>query len=952
MIETLQALGAGFASALTLPHLLWALAGVTLGTAVGVLPGIGPALTVAVLLPVTFSLDPISAFIMFGGIYYGAMYGGSTTSILLNTPGETGSIATAIDGYVMAREGRGAAALTTAAVGSFVAGTLATIALTFFAPPLAEAALLFGPAEYFSLTIVAFTTVAVLLGASVVRGLFSLFLGLALGLVGIDQLTGEARFSFGIPQLLDGIDVIVLVIGLFAVGETMYQAWRHGRDKIEAVKLQRFIGMSREEWKQSWKPWLRGTAIGFPLGVLPCGGTVIPTFLSYMVEKRLSATPERFGKGAIEGVAGPEAANNAAAAGVLVPLLTLGLPSSATAAVLLAAFQQYGLQPGPLLFASRPDLVWTLIASLYIGNVMLLVLNLPLVGVWARVMLVPRPLLFGGILGTGFPWRIQSESLDARPGDLVRRWCRRLCDAGVRLPARAGRVRTGARTSLGTAVPTRRGDQRGRPLGVLHAADLGRPAGGCRDCHARTPAMETLDDHDVIVIGGGNAGLCAALSACQAGASVLVLERAPRHLRGGNSRHTRNFRCAHAAPTDLLTESYPEDEFLADLNRVTENQGDPDLSRLLIARSAGCPEWMRQFGVRFQSSLRGTLHLSRTNLFFLGGGKALMNSYYAAATRAGVHVAYDADVTALDFVDDRCRSVTVRLGGQTVQVRARAIVLAAGGFEANIEWLREAWGNAADNFVIRGTPYNTGTILRLMLDAGAEPVGDPRACHAVAVDARAPRFDGGIVTRLDSLPFGVVVNKHAERFYDEGEDAWPKRYAIWGRLIAAQPDQIAYSIVDAKAVGTFMPSMFPVIAAGSISELASSLGLPAERLEATIAGFNQAVRPGSFNHTMLDNCRTEGLTPPKSHWAQRIDTPPFWAYPLRPGITFTYLGLRVDGSGRVVMKGGVPAENVYAAGEIMAGNVLRKGYVAGIGMTIGTVFGRVAGEAAGRHAAR
>jgi putative tricarboxylic transport membrane protein len=398
VIETLQALGGGFVNALSLNHLLWALAGVTLGTAVGVLPGIGPALTVAVLLPVTFSLDPISAFIMFGGIYYGAMYGGSTTSILLNTPGETGSIATAIDGYVMAREGRGAAALTTAAVGSFVAGTLATIALTFFAPPLAEAALLFGPAEYFSLTIVAFTTVAVLLGASVVRGLFSLFLGLALGLVGIDQLTGEARFSFGIPQLLDGIDVIILVIGLFAVGETMYQAWRHGRDKIEAVELKRFMGMSREEWQQSWRPWLRGTAIGFPLGVLPCGGTVIPTFLSYMVEKRLSSTPERFGKGAIEGVAGPEAANNAAAAGVLVPLLTLGLPSSATAAVLLAAFQQYGLQPGPLLFASRPDLVWTLIASLYIGNVMLLVLNLPLVGVWARVMLVPRPLLFGGIL--------------------------------------------------------------------------------------------------------------------------------------------------------------------------------------------------------------------------------------------------------------------------------------------------------------------------------------------------------------------------------------------------------------------------------------------------------------------------------------------------------------------------------------------------------------------------
>jgi putative tricarboxylic transport membrane protein len=397
-MDILQALLHGFANALTLPHLGWAFAGVTLGTAVGVLPGIGPALTVALLLPVTFTLEPTSAFIMFAGIYYGAMYGGSTTSILLNTPGETASIVTAIDGYMMARQGRGAAALTTAAIGSFVAGTLATLALTFFAPPLATFALRFGPAEYFALTVVAFTTVSVLLGTSAARGLFSLFLGLTLGLIGIDPLTGEARLSFGIPQLLDGIDVIILVIGFFAVGETIYQAWRHGRDEIEVVKLQRFTGMSREDWRRSWKPWLRGTAIGFPLGVLPCGGSVIPTFLSYMLEKRLSDHPEQFGHGAIEGVAGPEAANNAAAAGVLVPLLTLGVPSSATAAVMLAAFQQYGLQPGPLLFASRPDLVWTLIASLYIGNAMLLVLNLPLVGLWARVMLVPRSLLFAVIL--------------------------------------------------------------------------------------------------------------------------------------------------------------------------------------------------------------------------------------------------------------------------------------------------------------------------------------------------------------------------------------------------------------------------------------------------------------------------------------------------------------------------------------------------------------------------
>jgi putative tricarboxylic transport membrane protein len=397
-MSTFEALGSGFANALTLVNLFWALLGTTLGTAIGVLPGIGPALTVAVLLPVTFSLDPISAFIMFGGIYYGAMYGGSTTSILLNTPGETGAIVTAIDGHKMALQGRGAAALATAAIGSFVAGTLATFALAMFAPMLASIALEFGPAEYFALAMLAFAAVSALLGASLVRGLFSLFFGLALGLVGIDQLTGNARFSFGIPQLLDGIDVVILVIGLFAVGETLHQAWQHGRDDRRAVPLRSFAGMNREEWRRSWKAWLRGAAIGFPLGVLPMGGSVIPTFLSYLAEKRLSAHPQEFGHGAIEGVAGPEAANNASTAGVLVPLLTLGVPSSATAAILLAAFQQYGLQPGPLLFSTHADLVWTLIASLFIGNAMLLVLNLPLVGIWARVMTLPRRFLFGVVL--------------------------------------------------------------------------------------------------------------------------------------------------------------------------------------------------------------------------------------------------------------------------------------------------------------------------------------------------------------------------------------------------------------------------------------------------------------------------------------------------------------------------------------------------------------------------
>jgi tricarballylate dehydrogenase len=460
---------------------------------------------------------------------------------------------------------------------------------------------------------------------------------------------------------------------------------------------------------------------------------------------------------------------------------------------------------------------------------------------------------------------------------------------------------------------------------------------------------EQRQAYDVLVVGGGNAGLCAALTARAAGARVIVLDSAPRHFRGGNSRHTRNFRCAHAAPTDVLTDSYPEDEFLADLNRVTDHQADQPLARLLVSRSVGCPDWMRQFGVRFQSSLRGTLHLGRTNVFFLGGGKALMNSYYGAADRAGIDVEYDAEVIGLDVPDGRFAAATVRANGRTETIAGRALVVAAGGFEANIEWLREAWGSAADNFIIRGTPYNTGRILRLMLDAGAEPIGDPRQCHAVAVDARAPRFDGGIVTRLDSLPFGIVVNREAERFYDEGEDAWPKRYAIWGRLIAAQPDQIAYSIVDAKAAGTFMPSVFPPMVAGSVRELAGMLDLPADRLEATVAAFNQAVRPGTFNHAALDDCRTDGLSPPKSHWAQRIDTPPFWGYPLRPGITFTYLGVRVDEAARVVMTSGTRAANIYAAGEIMAGNILRKGYIAGIGMTIGTVFGRIAGESAARH---
>ena len=457
--------------------------------------------------------------------------------------------------------------------------------------------------------------------------------------------------------------------------------------------------------------------------------------------------------------------------------------------------------------------------------------------------------------------------------------------------------------------------------------------------------------YDVAVLGGGNAALCAALIAAERGARVIVLERAPRAFRGGNSRHTRNLRCVHTAPTDVLTDAYSEDEFMADLLRVTGGVMDPTLARLTVRASADLPRRMSRFGVRFQRSLRGTLHLGRTNAFFLGGGKALMNSAYAAAERVGVRIVYDAEVVGLRIRDGRFELAEIRTPHGTESVRARTVVLAAGGFESNLEWLAEIWGEAAKNFIIRGTPYNTGTVLRLMLDAGAEPVGDPSQCHAVAIDARAPKFDGGIVTRLDSVPLGIVVNRHGDRFYDEGEDYWPQRYAIWGRLVAQQPDQIAYSIVDSKVIGRFMPSVFPPIVADSIRELASTLAVPSGTLSATIERFNAAVRPGTFNHQTLDDCRTEGLVPNKTHWAQRLDAPPFHAYPLRPGITFTYLGVKVDEHARVLMKGGV-AENIFAAGEIMAGNILGRGYVAGVGMTIGTVFGEIAGRESGAMAAK
>ncbi len=452
---------------------------------------------------------------------------------------------------------------------------------------------------------------------------------------------------------------------------------------------------------------------------------------------------------------------------------------------------------------------------------------------------------------------------------------------------------------------------------------------------------------DVLVIGGGNAALCAALMAREAGASVLLLEAAPREWRGGNSQHTRNLRCMHDAPQDVLIEAYPEEEYWQDLLKVTGGLTDERLARLAIRASSSCRDWMRSHGVHFQPPLSGALHVARTNAFFMGGGKALVNAYFRSAEALGVQVRYNAPVDAIEL--DGERFVAARIGSE--RIAARSCVLAAGGFESNRAWLREAWGrNAdgdwpADNFLIRGTRFNMGVLLKFMIEAGADAIGDPSQSHCVAIDARAPLYDGGICTRVDCVSLGVMLNRNAERFYDEGEDFWPKRYAIWGRLVAQQPGQIGYSIIDAKAVGRFMPPVFPGVRANTLPELARQLGLDDATFVRTIEQYNAACRVGTFDHTVLDDCHTEGIAPAKTHWARPIDTAPFFGYALRPGITFTYLGLKVNEHAAVHF-GGKPSANLFVAGEMMAGNVLGKGYTAGVGMAIGTAFGRIAGTQA------
>jgi len=449
---------------------------------------------------------------------------------------------------------------------------------------------------------------------------------------------------------------------------------------------------------------------------------------------------------------------------------------------------------------------------------------------------------------------------------------------------------------------------------------------------------------DVVAIGAGNAGLCAAITAAEAGCRVLVLEAAPEHMRGGNTRHTRNLRAMHDAPTDVLTDAYSFEEYFDDLMRVTKGVTNQELATMTLEKSAELTAWLSRRGVRFQPALSGTLNLGRTNAFFLGGGRALLNSLCHHAQSIGVKIVYEAKVTRLEIEDGFCHGAW--LDGDKRQLRARHFILTAGGFEADLDWLAEGWGDAARNFLVRGTPYNRGEMLKSVLAQGAQPVGELDQCHAVAIDARAPKYDGGIASRIDGVPFGMVVNRNAERFYDEGEDFWPKRYAIWGRLVAGQPDQIAYAILDSIGVSRFMPSVFEPIMADTIEDLALLLDLDPARLRRSVDMFNASCPEGQIDPSILDGRATTGLKPEKTNWAAPIMAPPFYGFPLRPGITFTYMGVEVNDRAQILFAGGRPSVNLFAAGEIMAGNILGQGYLAGIGMTIGGVFGRIAGASA------
>ncbi|SDB96287.1 tricarballylate dehydrogenase [Raineyella antarctica] len=472
--------------------------------------------------------------------------------------------------------------------------------------------------------------------------------------------------------------------------------------------------------------------------------------------------------------------------------------------------------------------------------------------------------------------------------------------------------------------------------------------------HSRDGAAAAVldQDWDVVVVGGGNAALVSAMSAHDHGARVLVLERSDVTFRGGNSRHTRNIRCVHEAGTPYNTGAYTFDEMWKDLCGIGTGPSDEELADLTLRESISVPAWMTAHGAQFQPPLAGVLHLGRTNTFFLGGGKALVNHYYRTLRSLGIPVLYQAKVTEFEFDGDRCTALLVEHAGATHRLRTKAVVTASGGFEANIPWLAKYWGDAAYNYLIRGPEHNDGLVLGKLLEAGARSAGEEKGFHSVACDARSPKFDGGIATRLDCIPFGVVLNNRHERFYDEGEDIWPKRYAIWGRNIAYQPDQIAYAYWDSKVQGMFLPPMYGVFSGDSIGAVATQLGQDPEAAEATIAAYNAGVArdaSGRFDPAGKDGVSTSGLAIDKTNWAQAIDTGPFYGIPMRPGITFTYMGVQVDREARVRREDGSRFANVFAAGEIMSGNILSSGYMAGFGMTIGTVWGRIAGREAAIH---
>ena len=455
--------------------------------------------------------------------------------------------------------------------------------------------------------------------------------------------------------------------------------------------------------------------------------------------------------------------------------------------------------------------------------------------------------------------------------------------------------------------------------------------------------MPIDDKYDVIVVGGGNAGLNAAITVADAGAKVLLLEVAPKNQRGGNSRHVRNFRCSHDAPLGVLPESYNHDQFRQDIIQVTEGNTDLNLLDLLVTNSLDCYLWLEKLGVRFQKALSGTLQLNKSNAFYLGGGTALLNTLYAVAETKGIEIIYEAKIKDIVIKNKAFESIKLKENESDISIEASSLILASGGFQANKEWLENIWGSKAKNFIVRGSSYDRGEILKIMMSSDADVVGDEDQCHAIAVDARSPEYDGGIVTRIDCITHGIVINKHGERFYDEGEDIWPKRYAIWGRLIAMQEDQIAYAIIDSKMLNQFVPTVLDPIVGNTIEEVANQISVDSERLNQTLHNFNASISKTHYDHSKLDGCSTESIVPKKSNWARKIDTPPYYAYPLKPGITFTYMGLKVDSQARVQFNG-IASENIFAAGEIMAGNILGRGYVAGIGMTIGTVFGRLAGQ--------